>query len=685
MPMHEDISIAQEDHGLPPHAHREGIVRAASRARRTLSPSPTSGHADGALVPLLPEEIAFLTQFGAKRQVLASAMQTARQMGVSADHALLCSGALTDTTFYRALARHLGVPFGVGTPALPEDADLPTVLESGVVPLTDNPQGLRFAFAPRGKHIGALMALAQRGAGARPAWSITTPQNLAHAVRAIKGNQIAGRATEHLGQTYRGYSAKTGMTRWQRAFVLLLATLLAMGFALCPEACAMAVFSGAGLVFLVAIATRLAATCASIHACTTPVLAVKPPRAADETLPIYSIIVPLHKEANIVPQLIGALNALDYPLTRLDIKLVLEAGDSPTLAALEEQTLTACHDIIIAPPGAPQTKPRALNIALPFVRGAYCAIFDAEDIPEPDQPRLAVEKFRACPQTTACLQASLLIDNTHDSWITTLFTLEYAALFDVVNPGLANLGLPILLGGTSNHFRTDCLRAIAGWDAYNVTEDADLGMRIARLGFGVEALGATTHEEAPRTLHSWLSQRRRWLKGWMQTAITHARNPIQTVREIGFVGTATSFSILLGTVLGALFAPVFMALLGIYLYDGRLMHPQTALDCFFSAWALIICSSGLIAIAWPAWLGLKRRGLTHLWGAIVLLPLYYFLLTLAAWSALYSLVTAPFHWHKTPHGLAKTSRLRQKCGALQIPVQNTSQDGASDVARSYSP
>ncbi len=259
-------------------------------------------------------------------------------------------------------------------------------------------------------------------------------------------------------------------------------------------------------------------------------------------LPPYSIVVALHREARVVPQLVAALNALDYPRGKLDIKLVIESEDFATRRALEAQRLPPIYEIIVAPAGFPKTKPRALNIALPLLRGELVAVFDAEDTPAPSQLREGAERFLRAPRRLACLQARLAIDNIEDSWLTRLFAIEYAVLFDVLNPGLAGLGLPLPLGGSSNHFRTEILREVCGWDAWNVTEDADLGLRLARLGYRVDTLAASTQEEAPARIEAWLAQRRRWSKGWMQTFITLTRNPGRLITELS---PATALAVLL--------------------------------------------------------------------------------------------------------------------------------------------
>ena len=207
----------------------------------------------------------------------------------------------------------------------------------------------------------------------------------------------------------------------------------------------------------------------------------------------------------------------DYPREKLDIVIALEADDRDTRAAIEKRKGCLPVTLVTVPVSHPRTKPKALNAALPFARGSFTVIYDAEDRPEPDQLRRALQAFGAGGNRLACVQAKLCIDNTGDGWLARMFTAEYAGQFDVFLPGLAAMRLPLPLGGSSNHFRTATLRAIGGWDAYNVTEDADLGMRLSRFGHRTAVIASTTYEEAPARLGAWLRQRTRWFKGWMQT------------------------------------------------------------------------------------------------------------------------------------------------------------------------
>jgi cellulose synthase/poly-beta-1,6-N-acetylglucosamine synthase-like glycosyltransferase len=346
----------------------------------------------------------------------------------------------------------------------------------------------------------------------------------------------------------------------------------------------------------------------------------------------------------------GCARIPDYPRAKLDIKLVVERRDGETLAAIASLGLPARYDVIVAPPGKPSTKPRALNVALPAVRGDFVVVYDAEDEPDPDQLRLAAAHFVGDPGLD-CLQARLTIDNIQDSWISKMFAIEYAALFDLIDPGLAALGLPIALGGTSNHFRASTLRRIGGWDAWNVAEDADLGIRLAREGARVGALCSDTLEEAPSDFGAWFRQRMRWQKGWMQTLIVHSRHPVKFVRALGPARALAAAGLIGGSVLGGLFGPA--------LFVEALWRALRGDLAGASAWSVggdvaiyTLMASGLMAIFVPALAATRRRGIAGVNGALASLPVYCALVSAASWAALFDLAIRPFHWAKTEHGRA---------------------------------
>lgn len=238
---------------------------------------------------------------------------------------------------------------------------------------------------------------------------------------------------------------------------------------------------------------------------------------ADAALPPYTVLVPLYREATVLPTLVSRLSALDYPRDRLQILLLIEADDAETLDAAVTCATDPRFEIVVIPDSVPKTKPKACNIGLARAVGEFCVIYDAEDRPDPDQLRKAALAFRLSPQRVVCVQAELQYWNPWTNWLTRCFAAEYATNFSMTLHGMDRYRLAIPLGGTSNHFRTDALRALGGWDPYNVTEDADLGIRIARRGWDVRMMVSVTEEEANARLGNWLRQRSRWIKGYLQT------------------------------------------------------------------------------------------------------------------------------------------------------------------------
>ncbi len=348
----------------------------------------------------------------------------------------------------------------------------------------------------------------------------------------------------------------------------------------------------------------------------------------------------------IVPQLLAALDALDYPKAKLDVKLVLEAGDAATLAAVS-RAAPAWADIVVVPAGGPQTKPRALNAALPSARGDLLVIYDAEDVPDPRQLRAAAARFAAEPDLD-CVQGRLAIHNFAEGWLPRCFALEYAVLFDLFVPGLAALGLPFGLGGTSNHFRLRALREVGAWDAWNVAEDADLGVRLARSGRRIGSLALDTLEEAPVDLGNWFRQRVRWQKGWMQTVITHSRHPLRLARELGPARTTALFALTVGGTLGAMVWPALTLTLIAHALT-PIPDDGAGLRIFEDVVTYLISIVGAQSIVMPMLAVIKLRGLQKCRATLLTLPAYYLLICAASWVAAYELARRPFHWSKTEH------------------------------------
>ena len=317
--------------------------------------------------------------------------------------------------------------------------------------------------------------------------------------------------------------------------------------------------------------------------------------------------------------------------------------------ALADSPLDPPFVVLAVPPGLPRTKPKAANYALQLLSGEFMVIYDAEDRPEPDQLLKAVAAFRAAPESVACLQARLNFYNARETWLTRMFALDYALWFDFLLPGLESLRVPMPLGGTSNHFRTDALRAICGWDPYNVTEDADLGIRLARLGLRVATLDSTTYEEAPIAFGAWLRQRSRWMKGYMQTWLVHMRNPARLVTHAGIGGLLGLQLFVGGTFLTALLNPLLWAAFLVSTIFGD--APATNfLNVPFAHASALSLFAGNALFTYMAMLGPYRRRWLALTPHGLAAPFYWLLISLAAYRGLWQLVVRPWHWDKTEHG-----------------------------------
>ncbi|MFO1102569.1 MAG: glycosyltransferase [Methylocystis sp.] len=591
----------------------------------------------------IPVEIAFLSGHGVPEQALQFAAATARRQGVCADEALLAEGLVAEDVFYRALAKHLNVDFIDGR--VDVCASGAATVERGYARVRDASSGYLWLFAPSGAGVFRLMSV-RRAAKGRALFAITTRTRFLESVRRADPEGAARNAAFLAERVDSELCARGGLQREQVG--LLLATLIALAASLYapffPLRLASALLLAA--MFFCGVFLRLFACAASFQPS-----AETEPLDGDARLPIYTIVLALYQEAAVVRQLTRALDRLDYPRAKLDLKFVIEADDEATAAALRAHPPRAPHEIVIAPEGAPRTKPRALNVAMPLARGALVAVFDAEDLPEPRQLRRAATRFANAPRNVACLQASLAIDNGALNWMTALFALEYAALFDVCNRGLARMGLPLFLGGTSNHFRIEALREIGFWDAFNVTEDADLGLRLARAGFDVRTLDSQTFEEAPAVFTALVKQRTRWFKGWMQTFIVHCRRPARLFVDLGACRAIAALAMFASGLFGPLLGPFLAARMAYDAIFGALLTPATPCEIALSTLWCFLAFAGAAALVCPLAIGMRRRNLTRFRPALIYLPLWLAMLSLAAWRAIYELWRRPFHWEKTEHGL----------------------------------
>jgi cellulose synthase/poly-beta-1,6-N-acetylglucosamine synthase-like glycosyltransferase len=474
------------------------------------------------------------------------------------------------------------------------------------------------------------------------------------AIQTAFENALSHRAVYELAELDPAMSARTVFTSAQIAVGLALLSITLAGLAFAPLATLIALNVVMGLFYLGNFVFKGILVSAGGGRSTERDISIEIAARAlrDDELPVFTVLVPMFREPEMLPQLADALRRLDYPLGKLDIKLVLEAEDTETIRVAQTLGLEGVFEIIRVPASKPQTKPKACNFALRFARGEYLVIYDAEDRPEPDQLRKVVETFRRSPANTACLQCRLNYYNASENWLTRMFTLDYSLWFDLVLPGLERLNIPIPLGGTSNHFKTAVLRELHAWDPFNVTEDADLGIRLTQKGYRVGVVDSTTYEEASCRAGQWLRQRSRWLKGYMQTFLVHTRRPLHMLRTTGLLGFVGFVFFIGGTVLSGILNPIFWMLYIAWLIAASVgadpLFPQILL--FLSLFNLLAGNGAFIFLSMIApvrrgWLDLIPYSLT-VFG-------YWVMISIAAYQALWQLIRRPFYWEKTQHGLSR--------------------------------
>lgn len=428
-------------------------------------------------------------------------------------------------------------------------------------------------------------------------------------------------------------------TGWAIILIGVLATVWPLG-----------VLTGAFLLALVcsAISTGFKLVCGAASFTQRQGLPVAQPAVAAHDLPVISVMIALYHESDIAPRLIARLSRLDYPRDRLEVLLLVEDDDTATARALQHALLPPWMRVITLPAGGIRTKPRALNVGLDVARGSIIGVYDAEDAPEADQLQKVAAQFAAAPARIACLQAALDFYNPRFNWLARCFTMEYAVWFRTVLPGMARLGLPIPLGGTSLFFRREVLEDLGGWDAHNVTEDADLGLRLHRRGWRTGILPSTTYEEANSRVYPWVRQRSRWIKGYLMTWATHMRAPRQTWRDLGPRGFLAFQVLFLGSMAHYLFTPLLLWLWAVPLgLPHPLGHalPPVALNAMAALFLLAEFASAAQIL-----LALRRAGQPMGWLWIAVMHFYFPLGALAAIKGIMESLSRPFFWDKTRHG-----------------------------------
>lgn len=587
---------------------------------------------------------------------LAWAIAAQARTGSRLGAILVAAGLVKRRALYETLAANWNVPF-VDVTIEPLDPGLLTLVDGqrlareGWLPLRSNEDGTVLVASCERPTPERRWAI-ETTMGAPVELAATTDWDIVQGIRRGYYPTVQDQAALGLWRRAEHQSARKVLTLQQQAIAGVTLGVVLVAFVFAFRSTVVVASAAASLAFLACVLFKfVVAMSGARHENDHGVTDEEVAALRDDELPTYTILVPVYKEANVVADLIGNLSQLDYPAEKLEILLLMEPDDTETIEAARAARPPETMTMLIVPEGGPKTKPKACNVGMFFARGDFLVIYDAEDRPESDQLKKAVVAFRRGGEDLVCVQAALNYWNDDENVLTRMFTLEYSYWFDYMLPGLDALRLPIPLGGTSNHFRTETLRRLGGWDPYNVTEDADLGIRASALGYRVGVVNSTTFEEANCVTGNWIRQRSRWIKGYMQTLLVHLRQPVTLVREAGLRQTAAFALLVGGTPLTFLLVPPLYALFLV-----SLLVPSAALSSFFPGWVLTVSLFNLLMgnglMVYLSMMGAFKRRRYQLVPWALLNPFYWILHSIAAYKAAWQLITKPHYWEKTDHGIS---------------------------------
>jgi glycosyltransferase XagB len=627
------------------------------RARAKDAPRPRRRRTDGRPPSEQPAPIGetLLAAGLIDRETLAWALERQAETGERVGQILLAAGRVHRLDLQRALGEQWRLPFidlltSEIDESLVREFDPEMLLSEGWVPVRR--EGARTIVATCEPPTRELRKRVREhlGRGSRVSMRTTTPVDIERTIILCFREHIVRRSTGELMARRPDLSAAAGWSVGQKRSVLVAFILLLVGLVAQWQLTVGFLVLTANVIFMAAVAFKLLACVVGVGFGAR--VTVADAERDDRRLPRYTVLVPVYREANVIGELMNNLGAIDYPAEKLEVLVLLESDDTETIEAARAAQPPATVRLVIVPDAQPKTKPKACNVGLFLARGDLLVIYDAEDRPDPQQLRKAVAAFERAGANTVCLQARLRYWNYKTNLLTRMFSLEYGYWFGTMLPGLDRMGLPIPLGGTSNHFRVPELRALIGWDPHNVTEDADLGLRAAVEGYRVGVIDSDTDEEACAELRPWIRQRTRWIKGYMQTTLVHLRSPRRLIRQVGIVDALAFLLLIAGTPLTFLLAPIMWAGTVAWYGFGEPHLPLLNSGAFWMVALinLIVGNGVMIALNLIA----AMRG--HEWRSApytLLNPLYWVLHSIAAWRALVQLIRNPFYWEKTPHGLGR--------------------------------
>ncbi len=478
-------------------------------------------------------------------------------------------------------------------------------------------------------------------------------------------------------------SAKRTLSQGQRVLLLAAALLAVAGIIIDAWHVVLTTVALMMIFQLGFVGSKLVAMCAASSYNPRPYELIP-----DDELPRYTTLHPMYKEANMIPLVIGAMEALNYPKDKLQCLLVLEERDPETIAAARRAKargeLPEYFEIVVVPAAKPYGKPKACNYTLLEAAGEYAVIFDAEDRPDPDQLRKAVYAFRNGGEDLGCVQAPLVFENQRTTWVSRFLGNEYSVHFGIILRGMSKLGLILPLGGTSNHFPMRVLHdvqiprevmpdalGIPAWDPYNVTEDADLGYWLRFFGYRTTMFDSWTNEEAPLTVVAAFNQRTRWIKGYAQTAAVLLRQPVEHIKRVGFFRYLNFQLTVGGTFLSLLMAPIFWSLTVAYFT----LQPQFIIELFplpLFYTGMVLMLAGNLLVLYVSLVAALRSGVYSSVRYLVLLPVWWMVLSVAAYTSLLELVFPAWRptWNKTAHGVVHVPLWRRIAESVssRLPV-----------------
>ena len=569
---------------------------------------------------------------------------------------LVASGSISYHALYAALAQQQELPFADLLKHPPEGellelAHARNYLRLGVMPWKREEGRVIVALSDMSEEA---LAWARAHYGENAGYVITSPLDIRRTVEAHLGGELEGLSRFYLWRHFPHISAHTLFAPWHGGVLCGLVLVLAFAMSQLPVEMFLTLLFICHLLYTLTIGLKYIIFRKGVAAPTQGFGWPQKLATLEESeLPVYTVIIPMYRESESVASMLEAMQALDYPPARLDIKMVLEEDDEETYRAAVALRPRYQFEIIRVPAGEPRTKPRACNYALHFARGEYVAIFDADDRPERTQLKKAVYAFRNAPRHVAFLQSRLVYYNTGDNLLTRFFALEYHSLFYVLLRGLERLRIPLPLGGTSNHISLAHIRELGGWDPYNVTEDADLGVRLSTHGYITQMLDSYTLEEAPNRMGAWLRQRSRWIKGYMQTWVVYMRKPRELYQSLGVRGFF-GFQCFIGL---PCFSFLSAPLLWVVTILWALRLPPFA-HAALPGWLLALTVANLLLSLLSHWYFAfycakpYRNRVSGMEQAAALYPFYLILHSLASYKALWQLIFRPHFWEKTHHGRA---------------------------------